>query len=829
MTAPELRVEAAFGHSWRDGLNVTWTDITDHVLDSGAIDIRRGRSTEFDAINPGTASFTLANEDRRYDPLHVAGPHYGDLVPGVPVRVRVDGPPLEEGQEGYVRLYGTNTHMATPHHASLNPSGDWEATVSFSVDEWGQRRVLVAKGPNGYSVEVTANNQVMIYSGGRAVGSVDRLSDHFAPGERIWLRATYEIVSGIAGQRVVYISDDGEDWDIMWASVNSAPSGSPPVANTNPLTIGALPAFTTAFDGRIYSAEVRDGIGGTVIANPDFTAASSLPFTDGAGRFWSPIGSPELVTTTSTIHQSLFTGYVTEWPQTYDISDRIATVHIEAEDLLAYLSRTSLARSVLEQTTLDLAPRAYWPLGETSGRIIGDATGTHDGVLARPVESRDTAEILPYDSLSGITFQPRSADNAAGRLGAAIPLTATPAMTLSAWYLREIDDADTSLSGAVWVHTTSAPLPALDAPRLIVSMGPFLDVFAIGATSAMGQVQIGAGALRHVALVIGATTITPYVNGQRVPWWTPAEMDPETFNPFSTVDIPAIVSQLTTAHLGNAVGVLESTRVNKATLAHVAMFDRALSAEEVRTIYDAGTAPWSLERTGQRVSRILDTLEWTDAVLSSAGVTLGPAVLDAAYALDALDALAQTERGRIFVDGSGRLTFHNRYRQPLAHHTVTDDGENYSNVSIVAPQAHLINTVSINDAQTLTAPDSIDRYGEWTSEIDTTLLPSSHRARDLGTYVLALHSEPHPRVVDLVVPVDADSPLLTAEVGDKVTFVRHPQGLGDPIELTQVIEGLSITATTDTYHLALYLAPFDDTDWWRWGASAWGTDTRWAY
>src|SRR5690606_25672648 len=87
MAAPLLRFSFGFGSTWRTE-SVDWTevDVAD-VRDSTSLTVNRGRSSELDDDRAGRCSFTLMQRDRRYDPTYVDGPHYGHLVPGVPVKV----------------------------------------------------------------------------------------------------------------------------------------------------------------------------------------------------------------------------------------------------------------------------------------------------------------------------------------------------------------------------------------------------------------------------------------------------------------------------------------------------------------------------------------------------------------------------------------------------------------------------------------------------------------------------------------------------------------------------------------------------------------------
>lgn len=86
---PGFSVEIAFGYTWQDA-DPSWTDVSEYVLDSPGFDIDRGRSRELDSFQTGSASFTLINDDRRFDPFYEDGPYYGDLKPNVPVRIRVE-------------------------------------------------------------------------------------------------------------------------------------------------------------------------------------------------------------------------------------------------------------------------------------------------------------------------------------------------------------------------------------------------------------------------------------------------------------------------------------------------------------------------------------------------------------------------------------------------------------------------------------------------------------------------------------------------------------------------------------------------------------------
>jgi hypothetical protein len=53
-------------------------DITDRLVTTT---VRRGKNNALDRIDAGVVSITVDNSDRRFDPLYVDGPYYGQLVP----------------------------------------------------------------------------------------------------------------------------------------------------------------------------------------------------------------------------------------------------------------------------------------------------------------------------------------------------------------------------------------------------------------------------------------------------------------------------------------------------------------------------------------------------------------------------------------------------------------------------------------------------------------------------------------------------------------------------------------------------------------------------
>lgn len=111
MPYPSVTVEIGFDDGPYVG-SPTWTDVTSYVR---SINVSRGRDSDTSNFESGTATLTLDNRDRRFDPFHTTGPYYGKLLPRRQIRIRgtisgntygvfrgfVSGWPVELAESGY--------------------------------------------------------------------------------------------------------------------------------------------------------------------------------------------------------------------------------------------------------------------------------------------------------------------------------------------------------------------------------------------------------------------------------------------------------------------------------------------------------------------------------------------------------------------------------------------------------------------------------------------------------------------------------------------------------------------------------------------------------
>lgn len=196
------------------------------------------------------------------------------------------------------------SYASTPDTAALDIVGDIDLRVDATLDDWGADQVLAGKwlvaGQRSYRLETFDDTLTLTWSNdGTTVlfaQSTALLSSVVAPGGRLAVRATLDVDNGAAGKTVRFYTarniDDG--WVPLGNAVTTATTTSI-FSSTAVLEVGSANDGTTDLAaGTCHAVEVRNGIGGTIVADPWFfedapTGATS--FVDGAGRTWTVNGT----------------------------------------------------------------------------------------------------------------------------------------------------------------------------------------------------------------------------------------------------------------------------------------------------------------------------------------------------------------------------------------------------------------------------------------------------------------------------------------------------------------------------------------------------------
>lgn len=200
----------------------------------------------------------------------------------------------------YVHLPGTSGHyVSTPDAAALDITGDIDIRVYVAMDDWTPATdacVLAKYNTTGnqrsYNLHVL-NSGLLNFQwsedGTAQITKSSTAATGFTDGTAHWIRATLDVDNGAAGNTVTfYTSEDGTTWTQLGNTVVTA--GVTSIFNsTSVLELGARNTGTAANTaGKIFQAQVRTGIGGTIVANP---VAGTSSVTDSTGLTWTVNGA----------------------------------------------------------------------------------------------------------------------------------------------------------------------------------------------------------------------------------------------------------------------------------------------------------------------------------------------------------------------------------------------------------------------------------------------------------------------------------------------------------------------------------------------------------
>jgi hypothetical protein len=371
-------------------LNGTWTDISQYCMvrdDQGGILIERGRQDEASEVDAGRCTLELDNTDLRFSPRYPNGAYYGMIGRNTPLRVSVNaGSPYL-----YIPGVAGSNNASTPDAAALDITGDidvrFEGSLSNYLDasDVFHTTQIMAKlgttaGTKSWFFGVRDNLLYFEWSadGTNTLSASSTVQPVPDPDDKLAIRATMDVNDG-SGNRVIKFYT-AETMDGPWIQLGDTvtTSGTTSIFNSaSALQIGEATGFAfTNPDGRVLKAEVRNGINGTVVANPDFTAQTlgATSFADSAGRTWTINGDTEI-----TDKRIRFVGEVPDWPLQSDTSGNDVSVKIQAAGILRRLGQGEAPiQSTLRRRLPSYNPLAYWPMED--GSEATQASSPIDGV-----------------------------------------------------------------------------------------------------------------------------------------------------------------------------------------------------------------------------------------------------------------------------------------------------------------------------------------------------------------------------------------------------------------------------------------------------------------
>jgi hypothetical protein len=203
--------------------------------------------------------------------------------------------------------------ISTPDSAALDITGDIECIVHAALDDWtpsANQNFIVksltggSAGDRAYQMQIrstTGYPAFIISDGAVNYTLIADAAPAVSDGASIWIKAAVDVDNGASGKTATfYTSSDGVAWTILGSPIIDA--GVVAINSvTSDLFIGAQDDGTPML-GKVYRAEVYDGIGGTLVAS---FAASDYPSSGGStfvssetGETWTINGGAKLVTRT---------------------------------------------------------------------------------------------------------------------------------------------------------------------------------------------------------------------------------------------------------------------------------------------------------------------------------------------------------------------------------------------------------------------------------------------------------------------------------------------------------------------------------------------------
>lgn len=436
MVFPDPRVELQI-----DG---TWTDVTaDALREDGGIRYRWGRRAEGSRTEPATATFSLFNPDGKYSSRNPTSPYYGKIGRNTPVRLSHSGADV-----ALVIPAGETARATTPDVAALDLAGNLDARADLTPAQWGGTTSLGGWEVMGKSFDVgqiswilliTDLGRIQLRWSATGVTQLIETSDmpvSFAPGQRGAIRATLDIDNGAGGHTVRFYTAATLAGTWVQLGTPQVTAGVTSIFNsTAPLYVGDIDAFVLEDIYReIHAIEVRAGIGGPAVANPDFAAQASgtTSFTDAAGRVWS------LTRAAITSRRTRAVLEAASWTPQWGAGGMDVTTPVVAAGILRRLGQGSgpLA-SALRRRIPTGGPIAYWPLEDER-----DATQAASPIVGCPPLRCTDVSFAQDDTCPGSAALPTV--GAAALMQARVPISPNLGWTFSMIYWLEAPPAGTN-------------------------------------------------------------------------------------------------------------------------------------------------------------------------------------------------------------------------------------------------------------------------------------------------------------------------------------------------------------------------------------------------
>jgi hypothetical protein len=396
--------------------DAAWNNITSDTRQTSDISMRWGRADEASVAAPNELGLTLNNGRSKINPA-VTGRYslrnprsdlFGKISRNTPIRVRLGA------TDAALHFSGIDgDYASTPDTAALDVTGDIDVRVDITPVTWRPPGFVVLaskyQGEGQWSwvfyMDTTGKLKVAWTSGGTSATRITATSTVAVPSAstRLAVRFTVDVNNGASGNTTTFYTAPSLSgtWTqlgaaVIFSGVTSIFSSAAPLAAGSGGSGDGVFTDSTPLNGRMHALQLRSGIGGSIVANPDFTARSAdtgSTFTDSSGRVWTMNGNTQIDDLSVRM-----VGEVTNMPVEWDESGSDVWVPLTAKSISRRLGqgksplRSTLFRGLSSASNIV----AYWPMED--GR---DATSVAEAFGGKPLILNGDVTMSSYSGFAG--------------------------------------------------------------------------------------------------------------------------------------------------------------------------------------------------------------------------------------------------------------------------------------------------------------------------------------------------------------------------------------------------------------------------------------------
>lgn len=809
-------------------LSGTWTAVTSYVQRRGSlIQVRRGRSDEAASLERSTVMLALNNRDGRFSPRNPLGAYYGGLGRNTPLRIS-----LPYGST-YLGMSGTDGEGATcPDAAALGITGDIDIRADMSLMSWRHGQNLCGKyettgNQRSWAVQLSGDGYLSLtWSTDGTSGALSDVTSTVpvsVPADhRQAVRVTLDVDNGAGGHTVTFYTADTISG--LWVQLGDQVAGSGTTSvfdSTAGLEVGdvadltVLPDLaTTAYPvtGKIHAFQLLDGIGGTVVANPDFTiqTAGAVSFADTAStpNTWTVAGAASLDDRDYRAYAE-----VSELPQRWDVSGSDVYTPIVASGVLRRLTQgaSDLGSPMYRGITTLAAnqPVAYWSCEDSSGasQLASGLSGGSAMTVSGSASLASSSVFVASDPLPTVGSSTWSGD---------VPVYSPSTNVVR--FLLNIPSGGTTNNAVIC--------------RVFLRTGAISYFDLIYTTAASGTLIVTAYDITDTALAssgnlggfngrLARLSMTSTQSGGNISFgFEYVAVGDTSVTGSSTGSVAETLSRVTRVQIG------PKGTAGDVTIGHISV--HASDSWTDATLFDEITG-YAGETAGRRIQRLCAEEGIAFRWAGSLDDTQAMSAQQSGTLLSLLTEAATTDGGVLFeprdVLGMGYRPRTSLYNQGAAFELDYSSGELFGSLDPTDDDRYVRNDVTVTRRggssaraelttgalSTQAPPDGVGRYREQVTvatETDGVLADHASWRVHLGT----VDEERYPNVtVDLSSPrIAADSALVAAvqraDIGDRF-IISNPPAWMPPGEVEQLVEGSTEILGNFEHSISLNCSP----------------------